>query len=185
MDELRKQMEEQGYDCAYILNNITRVSKDGKWYFLDKTGILVPRYHFTEEEYYATPAYMHLSDIEDLIKNLFLDYQDKIRDNSELIRCLYSVGDSFYYNEEGMDLSRWLREELEEFVFSLWGINTLNIINRELLMKVILDFQLQKSYERIMGSMLVPNLYDTEIKSFLEEVLNVNGMNIQGPLYFQ
>lgn len=185
MDELQKLAEEQGYDCAYISNNITRVSKDGKWYFLDKDGTLCLRCHARDVDYYNTPAYMYILDIEGLIRNAVQDYREKVLDISEFTRCLYSLGDDFVHNIDGMDLSCSLREELEELVFSLWGNNTLNIVNRELLMSVILAFQLQESYERIMNGLLVPNLYDTETKLCLEEVLNVNGMNIQGPIFFQ
>lgn len=167
------------WDCAYtISDDIARVRQDGKWYFVDKVGTLSLRCHMTVEDYYGLPAYLAIIDIEGLIQNAIQDYQEKTLDDDDLVRCLYFLADEFAWNIESMDISCCLREELEAFVFSLWETNQ-SCSNRQLLIKIILDFGLQQSYEKIIGSIMVPNLYDAEIKLLLEEVLDVNGMNIQ------
>lgn len=166
------------WDWLYtISDDITRVRKDGKWYFIDKVGTLSLHCHMITEDYYHLPAYVSLFDLESLIQNAIQDYQEKALDNDDIVRCLYALSDAFSFNIESMDLPYCLLEELEEFVFGLWETNHSGT-NGHILIKVILDFGLQKSYEKIMGSMMDPDLYDSEMKLCLREVLEVNGMDI-------
>ena len=94
----------------------------------------------SEEDYYNMPAYVSLYDIEDLVVNAINNYNDGKHSYSEIIRIMYSLGDSFSYNIEEMDLSIEIKQLLEKFVFELWNYKDKSNVNSELIMKVILDF---------------------------------------------
>ena len=132
----------------------------------------------SEEDYYNMPAYVSLYDIEDLVVNAINNYNDGKYSYSEIIRIMYSLGDSFSYNIEEMDLSIEIKQLLEKFVFELWNYKDKSNVNSELIMKVILDFGLQESYNKIINNIDYLKETDYDMYSFLNEVVSVNGKDI-------
>ena len=128
------------------------------------------------EDYYNLPVYMSEYHIEKLIIGAIDDYNNGKYSYDDIVRIMYALSDSFSCNIESMDLSDDVKNKLEEFVLKLWKYD--DDANTHIVMKIILDFGLQGSYDKIINNIESLKNINYDAYNFLNEVVMVNGNDI-------
>lgn len=128
------------------------------------------------EDYCNLPTFMSEYEVEKLLVDAINNYNNGKYSYDDIVRIMYVLSDSFSWNIEAMDLSDEIREKLENFVFSLWKYE--KNVNNQIIMKVILDFGLQDSYNKIIDNIDYLKETDYDMYTFLNEVVSINGKDI-------